>query len=248
VTQFFRDWIQRFVALQGIDRAMAIAAQAYSAFLPLLIVYASLLPRSDNKTFADALIKRFELTGSAADSVQLAFAPSGAVESGVTVLGIVLLLVSTLAFTRGLQRLYEGAFDLPTLGVRNTLRALLWLSIVTAVVTLRPVVTEPLTGWLRVATTLAILTVTWLLTPYLLLGRRVRPLRLLPSAVLTAIGVAGVGVWSVIWMPHTLATSAAQFGIIGIGFAMLTWFVALSAVVVVTTTGGAAIADRWIKP
>ena len=247
MTQFFRDWIQRFVALQGIDRAMAIAAQAYSAFLPLLIVYASLLPRSDNKTFADALIKRFELTGSAADSVQLAFAPTGAVESGVTVLGIVLLLVSTLAFTRGLQRLYEGAFDLPTLGVRNTLRALLWLSIVTAVVTLRPVLSEPLDGWLLTVSGIATGTVTWLLTPYLLLGRRVRPLRLLPGALLTSIGMAGVGVWSVIWMPHTLATSAAQFGIIGIGFAMLTWFVAVSAVVVVTTCGGATIADRWIR-
>lgn len=247
MVQFFRDWFERFVAVQGIDRAMAIAAQGYSAFLPLLIVYASLLPRSDNKSFADLLIKRFELTGSAAASVQQAFAPSGAVESSVTALGILLLLVSTLAFTRGLQRLYEGAYGLPTLGVRNTLRALLWLTTIAAIVTLRPVVVEPLSGWLLVAATLLIGTVTWLLTPYLLLGRRVRPARLLPAAILSAIGMAGVGVWSVIWMPHTLATSAAQFGIIGIGFAMLTWFVAVAAVLVVTTTGGATIAERWIR-
>ena len=50
-----------------------------------------------------------------------------------------------------------------------------------------------------------------------------------------------------IFMPHTLASSAAQFGVIGIGFAMLTWFVAAAAVIVVTTTGGATIADRWIR-
>lgn len=247
MVQFFRDWLERFVGVQGIDRAMAIAAQGYSAFLPLLIVYASILPRSDNKSFADLLVKRFELTGAAAESVRLAFAPAGAVESGVTALGIALLLVSTLSFTRGLQRLYEGAYGLPTLGMRNTLRALLWLTTIAAIVTLRPVVTDPLSGWLLVAATLAIGTVTWLVTPYLLLGRRVRPARLLPSAVLTAIGMAGVGVWSVLWMPHTLATSAAQFGIIGIGFAMLTWFVAVASVIVVTTTGGATIAERWIK-
>lgn len=245
--QLFRDWFERFVSVQGIDRAMAIAAQGYSAFLPLLIVYASLLPRSDNKSFADLLVDRFELHGSAAESVRMAFAPSGAVESGVTALGVTLLLVSALSFTRGMQRLYEGAYGLPTLGMRNTLRALLWLTTIAAIVTLRPVITEPLGGWLLVATTLAIGTVTWLVTPYLLLGRRVRPLRLLPSAVLTAIGMAGVGIWSVIWMPHTLASSAAQFGIIGIGFAMLTWFVAVAAVLVVTTTGGATIADRWIR-
>ena len=41
-------------------------------------------------------------------------------ESGVTALGVTLLLVSALAFTRGMQRLYEGAFDLPKLGMRNT--------------------------------------------------------------------------------------------------------------------------------
>ena len=43
--------------------------------------------------------------------------------------------------------------------------------------------------------------------------------------MLTAIGMAGVGVWAVIWMPHTLATSARQFGVIGIGFALLTYLV-----------------------
>ena len=37
------DWLTRFVAVQGIDRAMAIGAQAYTALIPLLIVYASLL-------------------------------------------------------------------------------------------------------------------------------------------------------------------------------------------------------------
>ena len=85
------------------------------------------------------------------------------------------------------------------------------------------------------------------MTPYLLLGRRIRWQRLVPSATLTAIGMAGIAVWSVIWMPHTFASSAAQFGVIGIGFALLTWFVAVAVVIVVTTTGGAAIADRWIK-
>jgi membrane protein len=61
-----RDWLRRFVAVQGIDRAMAIGAQAYTALIPLLIVYSSLLPRSDNEDFADVLIRRFELSGSTA--------------------------------------------------------------------------------------------------------------------------------------------------------------------------------------
>lgn len=247
VLQFFRDWFERFVSVQGIDRAMAIAAQSYSAFLPLVIVYSSTLPRGENENFADVLVNRFELKGAAAASVRQAFAPSGDVESSLTVLGVVLLLVSTLSFTRGLQRMYEGAFGLPTLGMRNTPRALTWLLVIGVVIALRPIVTEPLGGWVLVAGTLAMSTLLWLVTPYLLLGRRVRPLRLLPSATLAAIGMAGIGIWSVIFMPRTLASSAAQYGVIGIGFAMLTWFVAVAAVLVVATTGGATIADRWIR-
>jgi membrane protein len=248
VLQFFREWLERFVAVQGIDRAMAIAAQSYSAFLPLVIVYSATLPRGENQDFADVLVNRFELTGATAASVRQAFAPSGAVEASLTVLGVGLLLVSTLSFTRGLQRMYEGAFGLPTLGMRNTPRALGWLLVVGAVIAARPIVTDPFSGWLLVAVTLTMNTLLWLVTPYLLLGRRVRPVRLLPASFLAAIGMAGIGVWSVLYMPHALASSAAQYGVIGIGFAMLTWFVAVAAMLVVATTGGATIADRWIKP
>jgi membrane protein len=247
VINFFREWLERFVAVQGIDRAMAVAAQSYSAFLPLLIVYASVLPRSENRSFADLLCQRFELTGATAASVRQAFAPAGAVQSSVTALSLILLLVSSLAFTRGLQRMYELAFGLPTLGMRNTPRALLWLAFVAVFAALRPVAVAPLDGSVRIGATVALGTVLWTITPYLLLGRRVRFRRLVPSALLTAIGMTGVAIWSVIWMPHTLASSAAQFGVIGIGFAMLTWFVAVAVVLVVATTGGATIADRWIR-
>ena len=94
------------------------------------------------------LVKRFELSGAAAASVQQAFAPSGAVESSVTVLGVVLLLVSTLTFTRGLQRMYEGSRSASRRsGMRNTPRALDWLvDHRRRVAALRPVVTEPFTA------------------------------------------------------------------------------------------------------
>jgi membrane protein len=247
VVDVVRDWLERFVAVQGIDRAMAIAAQGYSAFLPLLIVYASILPRGDNEDFADVLVRRFELSGATAESVRHAFAPAGAVESSVTGLGLLLLLIATLSFTRGLQRLYEGAYKLPTLGMRNTPKALQWIAFVCVVAALRPIITEPLGGWFRVAVSLALAVSIWLVTPHLLLGRRLNWRQLVPGAVLSAFGMTCVGVWSVIWMPHTLASSAKQFGVIGIGFAMLTWFVAVACVLVVATTGGAMIADRLAR-
>jgi membrane protein len=244
VLDLARDWIGRFLAVQGIDRAMAIAAYAYSAMIPLLIVYASVLPRSGNEDFADQLIDRFGLAGSTAASVKTAFAPPGAVESSVTGLGVLLLLVSALSFTRGLQRLYELAFDLPTRGMRNTKWGLLWLAVVCVVLVLRPMVLGPLGGVSEVIVSLLLSDGIWLLTPYLLLGRRLGWLKLLPVAILSTIGMTGVGIWSAIWLPHTISASAQQYGVIGIGFALLTWLVAIACVLVVAATGGAMVNDR----
>ena len=92
----------------------------------------------------------------------------------MTALGVTLLIVSSLSFTRGMQRLYEGVFDLAKLGIRNTPRAVLWLLVVTAFVALRPPVLDLIPdGWLHAAATLAVSTLLWLITPYLLLGWRV---------------------------------------------------------------------------
>ena len=239
---FARDWIARFIGIQGIDRSMAIGAQAYTALFPLLIVYASVLPRDED--FADTLIERFELTGTSAAVVERAFAPSDDVQSSVTVIGIVLLIVSALSFSRGMQRLYEGAFGLPTLGMRNTKWGLLWLLLVCLVASVRPVLIGGLDGTTELVGSLAIAFVLWLATPYLLLGRRARLGRLAPVAVLSAIGMTGVGIWSAIWMPHAVATSSREYGVIGVGFALLTWLVAIAGVLVVAASGGAVIADR----
>ncbi len=239
-----RDWIGRFLAVQGIDRAMAIGAYAYSALIPLLIVYSSVLSRNSNRSFADVLIRRMELKGSAAESVHVAFAPAGTVESSVTTLGVVLLIVSALSFTRGLQRLYELAFNLPNRGMRNTKWGIVWLLVVCALTLARPAILGGLSGHLETVTSLALSGVLWFVTPYLLLGRRLHWTRLVPVAVLSVIGMTAVGIWTVIWMPHTISTSAAQYGVIGIGFALLTWLVAIAVVIVVATTGGAMVTDR----
>jgi len=241
-----RDWIARFIGVQAFDRAMSISAYAYTALFPLLIVYASVLPRADNEDFSEVLIDEFNLTGATAQSVKVAFAPAGEVQSSVTLLGVFLLLYSALSFSRGMQRLYEAAFGLPTLGMRNTPRGLLWLAFLVALAALRPLIMNPLDGVPRVVATLALAVATWLVTPYLLLGRRVSWRRLLPAALLTAAGMAGVGVWSVLWMPHAFAASAQQFGIAGIGFALMSWLFAAAVVIVVATAGGAVIADRLI--
>ena len=56
LVDLFADWIERFVAVQGVDRAMAIGAQAYTALFPLLIVYVSVSPLESGRSISELLI------------------------------------------------------------------------------------------------------------------------------------------------------------------------------------------------
>jgi membrane protein len=243
--QFGRDWAVRFVELQGFDRAVALAGQAFTALIPLLIVYTSLVSRATGRDFADELVRVFGLSGSAATDLRHAFAPAGEVQSEVSSFGTLLLVVSALSFARALQRLYQLAWDQPSLGLKAAKWGLIWLMLVIAVVTLRPLIVSGVGDLVRLILSLAIAGVAWLLTPFVLLGRRVAWRRLVPTALLTGFGMTALAACSAVWMPRTIATSAAQFGVIGVAFAMLSWLVGAGVVLVLAAAGGAVIETRW---
>jgi membrane protein len=242
--QLGRDWLVGFVQLQGFDRAVALAGQAFTALIPLLIVYSAVVSDATGKDFADQLIRIFELEGSAAASVKEVFAPASATESQVTVFGALLLVVSALSFTRGLQRLYQFAFDQPSLGLRAAKYGLIWLALVVALVTLRPVILGSVHGLTLLVLSLAIAAGLWLGTPFVLLARRVSWQRLVPTALLTGVGMTVLEIFSAIFMPRTVSESAEQFGAIGVAFALLSWLVAAGFVLVVAAAGGAVIDAR----
>jgi membrane protein len=244
VIELGRSWATRFVEVQGVDRAMALAAQAFSALIPLLLVYTSVLSRSDGSRFAENLIDRFELDDATADSVREAFASSETVASSISLLGIVLVVIAALSFTRGMQRLYENTYGLTALGMRNTPWALAWLGLLVIWSSLQPVLASVFTAVVpHAVVSLALAAAAWLATPYLLLGRRLRWQKLMTCALVTAVGMTALGATSVYWFPRTIETSADQFGVIGVAFAMLSWLVAAGFVLVIAATGGAVTAD-----
>jgi membrane protein len=239
-----RDWFLGFVGLQGFDRAVALAGQAFTALIPLLIVYAAVVSRKSGQDFADELVRIFHLTGNSAANVRQAFAPPGEVESQVSAIGAVLLVFSALSFTRALQRLYQIAWDQTSLGLRAAKWGLIWLVLIVVTLTVRPVVLGPLHGVGKVVLSIVTSGLIWLVTPYVLLGRRVPWQQLWPTAALTGIGMTALGLAGAVWMPHSVATTGAQFGGIGVAFALLGWLVGGGFVLVVATSGGALIDAR----
>jgi membrane protein len=245
VVRIFQSWIERFVGIQGVDRAMSLAALAFSALIPLLIVYTAVVPRPDSDDFADELIERFDLEGDSAETLEQAFATSTSVTDGLSGIGVLLLIVSALSFTRGLQRLYESAYGLEARGYAGTLAGLQWLGAFVVFIGLRPLVADLVSGDVaKAVVSLALGGVLWTMTPFLLLGRRLSARRLTPGAVLAAIGNTALGATTVYWLPRTIAESADQYGAMGVSFALLGWLVAGGFVIVTAATGGAVASER----
>jgi membrane protein len=129
--------------------------------------------------------------------------------------------------------------------MRNTHWGLAWLALVVVYSSSRPVVASLFdAGPAQVAASLILAAAAWTATPYLLLGRRLSFRRLMPGAFLAALGMSALSVTSVVWLPRTIATSADQFGAMGVAFALLSWLVAAGFVLVFTATGGAVTSEK----
>lgn len=228
--------VDRLVGFEVVDRSLVIGAQAFSALIPVLIVIASLGAR-DGNSMGDSIVARFDLEGDGAVAVQRAFA-SPAEGDTVTVLGILVVVVSALSFTRALQRLYERSWGQEKRGVRATSWGLGWLALFALYWSLFPLVSDELRGPVRWIVSLAGTFGFWLATPYVLLARRVPWRRLLLQAALTAVGMTVLTAGAAIYAPRAVTQSAEQFGAIGVAFSLLSLLWAGGFVVVVAAAIG----------
>jgi membrane protein len=240
-----RRLLERLLDLEVIDRALVIGAQAFGALIPLLIVFASVGFRS-GRSFADDLVHRFELSGRGAATIRETLT-SPAEGAGLTVLGVLLVVFSSLSFTRALQRTYERTWGLDRRGLRGTGWGLLWLAVFAVYWTLVPKLDPLFTGHADLIATIIGSFVVWLVTPYLLLARRVPWPRLVPQALLTAIGMTVLGLGAVLYIPHAMSTAATDFGGIGCAFTLLSLLWAGGFVLVTAAALGSYIASPALR-
>lgn len=239
------------VAMQGVDRAMVIASQAFTALIPLLMLVSSLAPKSNRDLVSDAIIRRFELTGSAAEAVQQVFANSQQATTGL--LGAVLLVFSGVSLARRMQRMYSQAWrvDLRP-GVRGSFNAAIGLGALLLEVALlalaRTLVRElPLDWVLGAPLSLVASLLIWTSIPYLLLDRRIQWRRLLPGGAIAALCASVYGVASTLYMPRLLESYSQQYGLFGVTLALIGWLLCISFIIVGATVLAAEL-DRAPEP
>ncbi len=243
IVELARASLERLVEIQFVDRSVALGSLAFTAIVPLLVIVSAFLPGTDG--LANELVRRFELRGATAELVREVFAQPDAVRQSVSWLGLLLLVVAALSFTRALQRVYERAWRLEARGLTGTRAGLTWIAGIVVWSTLFSAVRRGLLDLTGPVASLTILlvgdAVLWLWSPWILLARRVHWRALLPSALLTAIAMTAISIGSVIWMPEAIGRSATHYGSIGIAIALVSWLVGVGFALTLCAAVGAVL-------
>jgi membrane protein len=240
--------LTRFEHMAGFDRAIALASSALTALIPIVILLGSILPHSDDTTIANQIISRYRLTGPGAEAVRDALAPATGTTTSINVLGAILLIAASLSFSRGVQRLFEQAWDLKPLSVRNSMNDLFWLAAVVAYLGFSWWIHHLIDiGRIEVAANLVVMPATALLLAWsgrILSAGRIGWRALLPFAVIGALADAAMLSVAGVYVPRLFSSYAARYGVIGAVLAMVSALFIVMIVVVATAATGREVADE----
>jgi len=249
--EFLLRVVSRFQKVAGFDRSIALASGALTAVIPVAIVASALSSQLGGKGTADRIIERYDLSGGGAEAVNDIFSPASGTETSLGIIGFFFLLVATLSFSRGVQRLFEQTWELEALSVRNTFNGLLWVGGLTAYLALSGLLQAAL-GRSRLelaptllATPLSAVFLIW--SGWILSAKRVGRQDLLPFGI---VGAAMLGVYSIgaaVYIPHLFDTYATRYGVIGAVFAMISALFCVMVVVVAATAIGREVHDELAR-
>jgi len=235
---------RRFISITGYDRALGLAAQAFIAAIPMVIV-ASSVGDGSSAPVAERLIEHFALAGSTADLVREALAtPEG---TTLTVWSAGLLVLSGVGFTRALQRAFRAAWGIrPAPGWRGWVVGMASALMLAAAVAAGAASTAALNGSdggrpLGFALRAVVSGALWLLAIRLLLGWRLSWRPFLPGALVTGIGTALTWLVSEIWLPRAFASQAETYGLIGVFVVLISWLILLALLLVVAAVVSAEL-------
>lgn len=240
--------INRFQQIAGFDRAIALASSAFTALIPLAILAGAVLPHVDATQTAHKIIVRYGLNGGGAQAVKDVLAPASGTNTDVSLLGLFLLVIATLSFSRGAQRLFEQTWELKPLSVRNTLNDLIWIVGLVCYLSVSWWIHDLIdVGRVQVPSNLVVLPVTAAFLAWsgrVLSARRIPVRNLAPFALLGSILMAACFVGAAVYVPHLFSVYASRYGVIGAVLAMISALFAVMLVLVGSAATGREISEE----
>jgi membrane protein len=235
---------RRYSELNGRVSAAAITLYGLFALFALCVLAVAVvgIVASGNDHVAEDIVRWFGLYGDAATTVIDAVNTAQDSAKVASVVGIVGLVWVGSSFAVAVASAYDVAWGVSSRVTRARLVGLGWLagsgvllalgSLVTAGFAALPILVAPLV----LVVSLAVNTVLWLWTSWVLPNRPAPPWReLLPGSIVGAIGLEGLKVAGAYVVPRMVEKSSALYGTIGVVFALIAWLWVLGRLVVVVT-------------
>jgi len=209
------------------------------SLLPFLI----LLSAFASQRIDDDIALRLGLNQRASGIVSHLLTSSPAVLNVATFTSLLFVAAGTLAVASSLQQIYEKAFRQDHRGMRDMYRLAIWTAVLCATVALesivgRPVRDAPGGAVLAELVTFAIMTPFFWWTMHFLLAGRVPWRKLLLSAIATGAFYVGLGIFSKFYFSSTIISDSRTYGTIGAIFGILTWLIAIAAVIILGAVAG----------
>ena len=239
---------QRFVrklkALDFSDQAMLFGAGLLVSLLPFFILLSAFASRRVD----DDLALRLGLDRPASRIVDHLFTSSPASLDVGTMTGLLFVAAGTLAVASSLQQIYEKVFAEDHRGMRDAYRLPIWVAALCLATALQSLMGRPVRNiaggvGLTEVLTFAITAPFFWWTMHFLLAGRVPWRKLLPSAIATGVCFAGLGVFSKFYFSETIISDSKTYGTIGAIFGIMTWFIAIGAVIILGAVAGVAWED-----
>ena len=240
-----QELVDTLKAVEFGDRIILFGAALLLSVLPLIILLSALASQQ-----VDDDIARHLGLGRQGTRILGGLFRTSSVSFNLSVfVSLVISLAGTIAVARSVQVIYERTFEQShSRGTGNLLRCFVWVAILTGLLVLDGEISGPLRdgplGVIRLGLVdFALLTLffCWSIH-FLLMGRQ--PWRsVVPAAVSSAIFWLGLGVFASFYLSSTLESDSRLYGEIGVVFTLVTWFIAMGAVI----TLGAAVGAVWVR-
>ncbi|HET6794574.1 MAG TPA: YhjD/YihY/BrkB family envelope integrity protein [Acidimicrobiales bacterium] len=238
----WQEFFHRLNELEFFDWIVIFGGAVLVSVLPFLILVGSLASHRVDTDIA----RHIGLDSQGAAVVaQLFFTKTTDHSTATLVTAFVLGLLGTMAVADSLQIIYEKIYGLTHRGIRDSLRFLVWVGVFFGAMVaegfISPSVRNPVVQ--AVVAFVGITAFFWW-TMHYLLHRRVGWRVLAAPAVVTALFWLGLAVFSDLYFSSTIVSDSRIYGTIGVVFSLMTWFVAIGAVIMLGALAGAVLHDR----
>ena len=214
-------------------RIVLFGASMLLSVLPLIILLSAFASRHVD----DDISQHLGLNRQGARIVEGLFRSSTTTVSFGVLLSLLLSFVGTVAVARSVQTTYEQAFGHPARrGTRTLGRSVVWVVVVGGFVIGDAAVSRPLRDGPAGPVVLGLVDLAgvtlffWWSMHYLLAGREPWG-RLAPAALCTAVFWIGLGLFASLYFSSTVVSDSRLYGSVGVVFTLMTWFIAIGAVV-----------------